>query len=484
MSVTASRYNVKIPLRHGRALVYNSMSGASALLEPRELAKLRRVELGAPVRRDDVLNTLIYGGFAVEDSVDELRRLEQEYRQARFDSSAMVLTIAPTLACNFGCDYCFQGADKPCGKMASDVQAATIALVERCLPTIRRLHVAWYGGEPLLGMPVIEALSDQIIPICERSAVDYDAMIVTNGHRLTAECAEWLRRIHVRVAQVTLDGAKEYHDKRRTLLSGKGTFDRIIGNLKSVVEGGELRVVVRINIDSRNSSDIAQLLQFLHAAELGHHANFSVYFAPVEAITEGCHVVASQCMTKNEYAELETELHRQAYELGLADLPYPRRFLGLCGAMRPRGFVVVPNGDLHKCWDTVSWPEMRIGTIFEPEAAVVSPTARKWADWTPFENESCRACKLLPSCAGSCAHKFVNPEQTLGEAGALPCPSWKYQLKERIVSRAVRQGMISEVDYDPRAIATDPTEICSIAPPKQMLRSASRARVVSIAGAA
>jgi uncharacterized protein len=483
MTVISSRYNVIVPLRRGRALAYNSFSGASAVLEPRERSKLRRLEAGERVRRDRVLTTLLYGGFAVEDGVDEVRFVEEEYRRSRFDASGMVLTIAPTLACNFGCDYCFQGTDKPCGKMSVEVQDATVALVERCTRALRRLHIAWYGGEPLLGLPVIEALSQRFIAICERDSVQYDAMIVTNGYRLTADVAQSLWALGVQVAQVTLDGAEDYHDQRRTLLGGQGTFERIIRNVKSVVDSVPVRIVVRINIDSRNSEGVPALLEHLHGAGLAHRRNFSVYFAPVEAMTEGCHVVASQCMSKSGYAQLETELQHRAYELGLATLPYPRRFLGLCGATRPRGFVVVPSGDLHKCWDTVSLRRMRIGTVFDPDAAVVSTRAREWANWTPFDNASCRSCKLLPSCAGSCAHKFVNPDQTLGEAGALPCPSWKYQLNERIVALAVRRGTISDTDYDPRAITTEPSEICSIAAPEQLLRSASRRQLRVIAAA-
>lgn len=464
----ASRYNVVVPLRGSRALTYNSLSGATAVLDRRELAKLRRLEAGQPVRRDDVLRTLVYGGFAVEDRVDELAAIEDEYRQQRFDESGMVLTIAPTLACNFGCDYCFQGADKPCGRMGEEVQDALVAMVESYASSLERLHVAWYGGEPLLARAVIERLSDRLIELCARHSLAYDAMIVTNGYKLDADVAASLYERGVATAQVTLDGDRDDHDQRRVLLSGRGTFERIVRNVREVVDATPLRISVRVNIDSRNREDIASLLTHLADAGLAQRRNFGVYFAPIEAITEGCHMIAAKTMSKASYAALETELHQLAYELGLATLPYPRRFRGLCGAVRPRGFVVVPNGDLHKCWDTVSWPRMRIGSVFSPEEAVQSDAARQWSDWTPFDNDSCRSCKLLPSCAGSCAHKFVNPEQTLGEAGALPCPSWKYQLKERIVMFAERDGTITAEDYDPRRIATDPAEICSEPAPSEL----------------
>jgi len=463
-----------VPLRRGRALAFNSLSGATALLEKSEYSKLRRVSAGQRVRDDAVLRTLLYGGFAVKKGTDELKVIEKEYERARFDPSAMILTIAPTLGCNFGCDYCFQGANKSFDKMNIEVQDATIDLVARSAGSLKHLSVAWYGGEPLLALPEIENLSARFLQISEANRIQYDAMIVTNGYRLTADVAQKLGKLHVTVAQVTIDGAKAYHDMRRVLLGGQGTFEHIVKNLLEVVNCGSIRIVIRVNIDSRNSTDVPDLLHHFRNAGLGNRSNFSVYFAPVEAITEGCHSVANQCMTKQGYAKLETDLQQLAYELGLASIPYPRRFRGLCGAMRPNGFVVVPNGDVHKCWDTVSFPQMRIGTIFDIDAAVVSPKALEWADWTPFTNSSCRSCKLLPSCAGSCAHKFINPQQTLGEAGALPCPPWKYQLKERIVALAMRQGVINQSDFDETTITTDPTEICSSPLPEELVASSRR----------
>ncbi|WP_262062642.1 TIGR04463 family radical SAM/SPASM RiPP maturase [Streptomyces sp. STR69] len=474
--VSPSRYNVIIPLRRGRSLVFNSLSGATAVLEKRENIKLRRLMTGQEVRRDAVLKTLLYGGFAVEGGVDELEAIEDEYRRARFDPSTMVLTIAPTLGCNFGCDYCFQGIDKPFDRMPSEVQDEIVSLIVHNAPTLRNLSIAWYGGEPLLALPEIMRMSERFTNICEIESVQYDSLIVTNGYRLTEEVANQLHQSKVQVAQVTIDGAKAYHDKRRILLGGQGTFERIVSNITGVVNSTPLRVVIRVNIDSRNKSDVPDLLHFFHDAGLSHRSNFSVYFAPVEAITEGCHSVADQCISKSGYAELETDLQHLAFDLGLASLPYPKRFRGLCGAMRPKGFVVVPNGDVHKCWDTVSLPQMKIGTIFDLDAARTSQIAQEWAEWTPFNNASCRSCKLLPNCAGNCAHKFINPQQTLGEAGALPCPSWKYQLKERVVSLAIRQGAICESDFDDAAISTDPTEICSVPPPEDMIKSSRGVR--------
>ena len=372
----------------------------------------------------------------------------------------MLLTIAPTLMCNFGCDYCFQGRDKACGVMSDLVKEAILALVRRAAPSINSLGIAWYGGEPLLALDVIDDLSARLISLSNERSLKYDAMIVTNGYKLTPTVARMLQHHRVAVAQITLDGAEDCHDRRRILLGGQPTFSRIAENLRAVINEVPLRIVVRINIDARNSASVEHLLDQLAARGFGGRKNFGVYFAPVEAITEGCHNVTDVCLSKSDYGELEADLTRYAFDRGLMSLPYPPRFRGICGALRPKGFVVGPNGDLHKCWDTISMPNRKVGTIFDLDALKTDVRVAAWSRWTPFDNDSCKNCRLLPNCAGSCAHKFINPDQTRGESASLPCPSWKYNIKERLVFMAEKRGVLNAVDYDPGDIRTDPTQLC------------------------
>ncbi|MCA9692723.1 MAG: TIGR04463 family radical SAM/SPASM RiPP maturase, partial [Myxococcales bacterium] len=459
----ASRYTITTPLLGGRVLAYNSLSGALALWGPDDRAAYQRIAAGdhegAPSVREEAL---AYGGFIVPRDIDELALLEAQYNAHRYDRSALILTVAPTLACNFGCDYCFQGSDKPNAGMRADVQDALLAMIERVTPGIRRVHVAWYGGEPLLRRDLIESLSDRILAHCQARSLAYEAMIVTNGYFLDAAVARMLVARSVRTAQITLDGPPSYHDARRHLHSRKGTFARIVHNLKEVVDAvPELRISVRVNIDDRNREDIEGLIDLLASEGLGGRKSLKMYFAPVEAMTEGCHGVQDVTMSKARYAQLEAALYRHGYQAGLTALPYPPRFHGACAAIRPRGFVIVPNGDIHKCWDTVADPRRAIGTLFDLDALQDNPLARAWLRWTPFENDTCRNCKILPNCAGACAYKFVHSGSQRGEAAILPCPSWKYNLRERLLLRAVESGALSHADYEEEATRTDPTALCA-----------------------
>lgn len=461
-ALRASRYNIFVPLSDERVLVYNSMNGGLAVWEAHEHRTYRRAVAGEPIARaDPAVHSLLQGGFLVRADVDELAVLEDQYRAHRFDDRALVLTVAPTLACNFGCDYCFQGQDKPKETMSAEVQDAICDMVARAAPDIERLHVAWYGGEPLIRRAIVESLSDRFIALCDPHGVQYDASMVTNGYFLDAEVAGALYLRRVRTVQVTIDGAPHYHDRRRVLLSGKGTFDRIADNLADVVDRVPVTINIRVNIDHRNADQIRDLIDYLDRRGLGRRGTLRMYFAPVEAMTQGCHVVQDLTLTKRDYGRLEADLCRYAFDRGLAPLPYPPRFHGTCAAVRPRGMVIVPDGGIHKCWDTVSFPEHAVGTIFDVDDLEHSSAARRWLAWTPFANDTCRNCKILPNCAGGCAYKFLHATETRGEAAVLPCPSWKYNIKERLVLRAEKSGAITEDDYDPAAIRTEPSELCA-----------------------
>ena len=442
-----SRYNVIIPLSAGRALVYNSFSTAFSVWDAADVAVYEKVKQGLLPICDSEIQPFLKGGYVVGAHTDELDEVRRHYEANRFDPARMIMTIAPTLGCNFACNYCFQGLDKPTERMAPEVKQALLAYLERKTKELRHLHVAWYGGEPLMDRKSVYELSDGIIEICKRNNTSYSAFIVTNGYFLDGATAKALYERKVTTSQVTLDGPAELHDRRRYLTSGKPTYERILNNLAEVMATVPLDVSIRVNVDTTNKDDVCRLMDDLSARGLAGRRNFRIYFAPVEAITEECHDCNMDAMRKAEYGKLEADLYRYAFERRLSPLPKAPLYHGTCQAVRPNGILVTPDGDLHKCWDTVMNKELRVGTIFDAEAVAASPINKAWLAWTPFENSTCRSCPIMPTCAGACAFKFVHAERTLGEGGSLPCPSWKFNMAERLFLRAEKMGLVKAEDW-------------------------------------
>lgn len=124
------------------------------------------------------------------------------------------------------------------------------------------LKIIWYGGEPLMGIKAIKIISEIIIAN-QLLYKEFVAEIVTNGYYLTKNMAKLLKSLHVNYVQVTLDGDKETHDKRRCLVDGTPTFDRIIKNIQNTFE--IIQTTIRINIDKNNNAKpVLNLMETLH----------------------------------------------------------------------------------------------------------------------------------------------------------------------------------------------------------------------------
>lgn len=234
-----SRFNLFYPARSNpnKILAYNSKSNALATINKDDFDRFKKCsQKGVYDLDEEFLENLKRGNFLIEDDVDELDVLRYQQQSTRYNSSYLGLTIAPTLGCNFRCVYCYEKEHDDIHFMREDVQKDLLRLIEEKCKKLDLLSVAWYGGEPLLAFDLVKSLSKKFIEICDKYGVQYQANIITNGYLLNKEIVKELEDIHVKHIQVTIDGPKDIHDKRRFLKGKQGTFDKIFKNLKNLSE--------------------------------------------------------------------------------------------------------------------------------------------------------------------------------------------------------------------------------------------------------
>ncbi|BAU89923.1 radical SAM domain protein [Methylorubrum populi] len=439
-----SRYDIPVRLADDSALLFNARTRSLVLLSPAEARAYRGLAeagaFGADAVEDRLLlQALIGGGHAVGASVDELALVRRSYEATRAAKGSLTLTLAPTMACNFACGYCFQGLNKPTKKMTPDVQNAILDFV-KSKPDLKSLSVVWYGGEPLMGRDSIFRLSDRLISYCDKNKIAYSAGIVSNAWFLDAEMAAQLYTRRVKWVQVTIDGDRDTHDRMRPLTSGGRTFDRILDNIEQALDETAIAIQARVNVGISNVGQADAMLDDFAARRLAQRGNFGVYFAPIEASTPESGSAFTEKLSRADFNRRVLALEGKARQLGFAGIQTPPSgFSGMCVAASNSGYVVAGNGDVHKCWETAHDPSKRTGSIFEPEKLHESVNATLWSQWTPFDNPTCASCKILPMCGGFCAHRFIyaNPEEA-----ALPCPSWKWNTAEYVFARAKDLGVV------------------------------------------
>lgn len=434
-ALAASPFNVQVDEHDGSVLLFNAASGTLAQITSENAPVIRRLlaepDSAAGEEEQGFVGALTEGRFLVDG--DELGRLRVENRRRRFGRRVFSLTLVPTLACNFRCDYCFERPEA--ARMSRSVEDAVVAFTERRLSGAEHLGVGWYGGEPLLAVDTIERLQERLQALCAARGVHmHPSGVVTNGYLLDGAMAERLKRAGVGSAQVTLDGPREVHDARRKLAGGGPTFERIAGNL--VEASTILACSLRVNVDRDNVAAAVELVE-----ELGRRGLLGLLplsFAAVEAVGAVCGAAAERCFGTEEYARRELEIHAALLARGVDALTIPGPVAGCyCDAESESSFVVDPEGRLYKCWEAVGDERAVVGTVLDDER---SPEAERLLTRLlardPLDDARCRACSLLPACMGGCVQQALR-----ASPGAPPaCPSAKLNLVPLLRLRAAHAG--------------------------------------------
>ena len=117
--------------------------------------------------------------FLLEDDFDELAYIRYKSNQERFDKRQLGLVITPTMGCNFSCHYCFENKNN--SYLNIETQHRILKLVANNIAGKESLHVEWFGGEPLLALPIIENLSSKFILLAKNFGTEYSDYCYTNG---------------------------------------------------------------------------------------------------------------------------------------------------------------------------------------------------------------------------------------------------------------------------------------------------------------
>ncbi len=447
--IKASRYNHFVEIEDGKRLAFNALSCGLAEMDEENYRRycelIERGELNGDGQDDFVVN-LKKGGMVVPSDVDELDAIRAAHYRARFGGRGLSLTIIPTYACNFACDYCYEGRSSRAGEsggsgvMADDVCENIVRLCKQRLEPKGRLTVTWYGGEPLLAPRQIGVLSSRMKQLCDSLDCSYEAAIITNGFFLTKDNLEFLLSCHVTFAQVTLDGPMDMHNLRRPLKGGGDSFDTIVTNLERISDDTPFRIAIRVNIDKRNANSIPDLLDVLKARGFHQRGNFSLNFGHVFATSVTCADIATHCMVTPEFSRFLVAAYSAAMERGFRQTTYPSIMLGSCGATGMNSAVIEPNGDIQNCWETVGDPSKRTGTLTS-EGIEYNHNYARWLGWTPFA-ENCVACNLLPVCMRGCPYLSLYRPKSLGGVSRSACTSWRYNIENMLP--LIRAGKLRE----------------------------------------
>jgi radical SAM protein with 4Fe4S-binding SPASM domain len=395
---------------------------------------------------------------------DENRRL---LAASTFEDGAdLAINVNLTNICNLACTYCFaDGGDygRITNAMGPDSVEWIFDFIARHVTPSRRIRLEFFGGEPLANFATMREICERSVAFAAEHGVEFIYRVSTNLTLLPKGVVD-LFATHRFIVSVSLDGGRAVQDANRPSKNGRGSFDRIIANVREVRAAGEaVTVVARMTIAQKEPTLIESVRELW---ELNLFDYFQIYPGVFPAHTDTA-VPVTVTMGNRELVPASS---RRVVNFFLRDgmveqfrdflAAYPslfspqNRFKGVLEYERTVQMVVEglfalsfcsggrtyfthsPDGSISSCHRLVGDQSFDVGTGAEG----LTRTPEDWRA-TVDNHPVCGGCWARYVCGGGCKQEnFVDT----GDIGTLNTDSCHYQLllaEEvlRLIGRSTQQ---------------------------------------------
>jgi len=340
----------------------------------------------------------------------------------------MLYIIFLTGRCNLSCKYC--GGTIPEYVMPHDVQYSVDDL-KKFISRDENPSIAFYGGEPLLRIDLMEEIMDKI------KAEHY--ILQTNGLLLDRVEDEYLQRFSTIL--VSIDGVRDVNDFYKG-----NVYERVIRNVKLVKEKFDGELIARM-VASEKTDIFRDVLHLLSLGFTHAHWQLNAVWSPDDLWTDFRGWVKKYNEGISKLAEYWVKKLEEGMILGIVP------FLGVlkpmffepntsppCGS-GVNSFAITTDGRVVACPICADMVWNEAGTLES------NPKELKKVELL----EPCKSCKYSYICGGRCL--FFNYERIWGEEGfRLVCETVKHLIREmeRIkprIEELVKMGVVSLEDF-------------------------------------
>lgn len=346
---------------------------------------------------------LIEEGFIISDDIDEVEKVKKISKSIDENETSFLLTINPTMNCNFKCWYCYETHVKT-SNFSQDMIERVGKFIERTTQKEKMslFQLSFFGGEPLLYfkrdvVPVIKKLQKE----CIANSVDYSVSFTTNGYLIDEFFMDFFKSHKITPSlQITLDGYKEKHDLVRYVNAKKGSYQEIIKNIKILITN-HFFVRLRVNYTSENIDDTYKIAEeFIDIPSDIKKKYLLIDF----------HRVWQDSQNDSINDIVEENLDRIKENGILTKHMTPDNVRNSCYADKRNSAVINYNGDLFKCTARDFTTAKRSGYIDEEGVLIWENDYLEKRMNVKFKNKPCLSCRLLPICNGGCSQHAMEAQ--------------------------------------------------------------------------
>lgn len=295
-----------------------------------------------------------------------------------------LVTIFTTTECNARCSYCYEAG---CAKRSmSKGTALDVAkfIESHCNP--EKLHLKWFGGEPLCNPKVIGIICGYL----QERGLAYDSSMVSNGYLIGQHDSDALKKLwKLNRVQITLDGTQEAYNRTKNYAIPGNAFEKVLENIEYLLNL-EIRVNIRLNLSLDNYSDLSVLVDILQERFGKYSRMINVYAHPLFEGDTFQPTADERGKLYDEYIALQKHINTTdiASSAGIPRIRHTQ-----CMADDGKSAVILPEGELslceHHCDDEF------YGTIYSE--AYDQNMIQSWLE-PAKELQECKACFYYPIC--------------------------------------------------------------------------------------
>ncbi len=402
-----SQFNTLLPYQ-GRHALYNSFEQKVIFLETElkeilEAAKIEGIDELESIH-PDFYKYLWENNFIVDNFKNEIESVKELSKKVDENNSIFLLTVNPTMNCNFKCWYCYETHIKD-SKLEYSVMDSIKLFVSKTLSqeSLEMFSLSFFGGEPLLYfkknvIPLIDHLRDQSIAMNKTYSVSF----TTNGYLVNDEFINYFKSKDIYPhLQITLDGYKEEHDKVRFVSKTKGSYDEIIKNVKKLLLNDNFNVTLRINYTDVNIHNCFKIVDDFE--EIPQEIRNEKLLIDFHRVWQNDQLDDSSVYLMENVGKMEDKGFK-------ARVIYsPNNVIDSCYADKRNSATINYNGDLFKCTARDFLSENRAGYISEEGDLLWENDYLNKRMEAKFQNKPCLSCKIMPLCNGGCTqHAMEN----------------------------------------------------------------------------
>lgn len=412
------------PEQPGMNLAYSTARSSVVLLQDDLLAAARNGDLP-----DEEQDTLARLGILTPDRSAEQERMRTIFAIPRSHTPFRAIVVL-NLDCNLACPYCYEASFR--GKEYMSGETAQLLVETLCRDRIDQgqpVKLTFYGGEPLLSLDLIRAISLPLREAAQKRGVTYSFSLVTNGTLLNRACAEELVGLGLNGAKITIDGPAELHDRSRPYVSGNGSYEAIMRNVLDICDIVPLQLGGNFTRD--NYRDFPRMLDDLLTRGIDPARVGTMQFAPVihKAGEQVVPDFSSDCVCSYEPWLVEAGLFLREETLKRG-FPAPKPKLSVCMVELENELVINIDGSYYKCPAFIAYPQLRIGSLSEGIGDY-----RESHNMDLWKTEECLECAYLPICFGGCR------QMTLLRNGKIDAVDCRREYYDSVLERVISQDL-------------------------------------------